>query len=113
MVEPRLKSKIRVAALLRQADAVGRPGVVLKRGDADAGAILIVLRAAQGLTLLSQTRDAHGDDAWVRLGPETPLDQETADQLIGRQMRFDADLWVVEFENMTGKLPFHIRVINH
>jgi len=70
VVEPRLKSKIAVAAMLRMGDAAGKPGAVLKRGDPDAGAILILLRGRNGLAIFGQTRAPDGGEAWQRLsGP--------------------------------------------
>ena len=48
--EPRVKAGIWVAMALRLADQAGRPGAVLRRGDADAGGVLVVLRGRDGLS---------------------------------------------------------------
>jgi len=111
MVEPRLKSKISVAAMLRMGDAAGRPGMVLKRGDPDAGAILILLRGRDGLVVFSQTRAEGGTEAWLRLSGTAPVDQITADALLARQLRFDPDLWALEFEAPDLQAPFKLSVI--
>ena len=109
MVEPRLKSKITVGAWLRKGDAANKPGMVLKRGDPDAGAILLVLRGRDGIMVLSQTRTPEGAAAWIRLGGLLPLDQAAADALVERQLRFDGDLWVVEFETPDLQPPFELK----
>lgn len=111
MVEPRVKSGIAVAAMLRMADMAGRPGMVLARGDADAGAILLILRGREGLVVLSQTRDSAGGAAWLRLSGAAPVDQAAADGLVARQQQFDGDLWAVEFETPDLQAPFEVKII--
>ena len=49
MTEPRVKVGLWVSAALRMADRAGRPGAVLRKGDADAGGVLAVLRIALGV----------------------------------------------------------------
>ena len=66
MAEPRLKAGLWVKMALRMADREGRAGVVLRKGDADSGGILVVLRGREGLAVLSQVRTADGALAWMR-----------------------------------------------
>jgi hypothetical protein len=44
MAEARLKAEIWVGMALRRGNASGRYGVVLRKGDPDAGGVLVVLR---------------------------------------------------------------------
>ena len=60
MSEPRVKASIWVSMALRMGNANGQFGAVLRRGDADAGGILVVLRNRDGLSVLSQVRAADG-----------------------------------------------------
>jgi len=70
MPEPRVKAKLWVQMALRMGDVDGRPGAVLRSGDADAGGILIVLRGREGLSVLSQVRVGEGEVSWMRIrGP--------------------------------------------
>ncbi|MDA8050711.1 MAG: DUF1491 family protein [Rhodospirillales bacterium] len=111
MPEPRLKTEIWVSAALRRGDAVGRPGVMLQRGDRDSGGVLIVLRSSTGLSVLSQVRTAEGAPAWLRAtGPE-PVDETTADAYLARQMRRDPDLWVIEFASPDLQPPFDADIL--
>lgn len=96
---------------LRLADLAGRSGVVLRRGDADSGGILCVLRGREGLMVLSQVRDAEGRPAWLKGSGASPVNQETADAYVERQIGRDPDLWVVEFETPDFVPPFECRIL--
>ena len=111
MSEPRLKSKISASAFLRMGDLAGKPGMVVRRGDPDSGAILLCLHGRAGSVLLGQTRDAAGEPAWIRLSGAEPVEPAAIDALITRQTRFDADLWVLEFECPDLIPPFELRMI--
>ena len=111
MAEPRLKAGLWVKMALRLADRNGRPGVVLRRGDADAGGVLAVLRGRNGLTVLSQMRAADGALAWMRATGAEPVDQASVDAYVERQVRFDPDIWVLEFEAPDLLPPFEARLL--
>ncbi len=109
--EPRVKAKIWIQMALRMGDIDGRPGAILRKGDADAGGILVVLRAQDTLSVLSQARAANGTSAWLRgTGPEG-VDQDTADAYIARQVQRDPDLWVVEFTAPDLLPPFEAKLV--
>ena len=111
MSDARVKAGIWVQVALRLGNASGRYGAVLRRGDADAGGVLVVLRGRDGLSVLSQARAADGGQAWVRAtGPDT-VDQATADAYIARQVRVDPDLWVLEFDSPDAMPPFEARFV--
>ena len=109
--EPRVKAGLWVAAALRLADAEGRPGVVLRRGDADGGGILVVLRGRSGLSVLTQVRVGEGKAAWMRGTGATPVEQDAADAYVERQVRRDPDLWVIEFDAPDLLPPFEGRIV--
>ena len=111
MAEPRLKAGLWVKMALRMADRDGRPGVVLRRGDADSGGLLVVLRGREGLALLSQVRAADGALAWMRGTGAAPVDQAAADAYVARQVRFDPDIWVLEFDAPDLTPPFEAKLV--
>ena len=88
----RVKSEIWVQAYLRRCASAGAPGFVVRRGDADAGAILIKVSRLDGRAcVFAQTQDDAGEAAWRRaLGEET--DEAAADRYIEGQLKFDPDL---------------------
>ncbi len=111
MTEPRVKAGFWVSMALRLGDRDGRPGAVLRKGDPDAGGVLAVLHGRAGLTVLSQVRGAGGEVAWMRGTGVAPVDQETADAYIARQVKSDPDLWVVEFESPDYLPPFDAKIL--
>jgi len=103
----RLKASIWVASYLRRCSAEGLAVYVVRRGDIDAGAILIKVDYLNGETMVyapaTSTSDPEADDRqWARLtGPE-PVDDERAEQVIERQVNFDPDIWVIVVEDRAG-----------
>ncbi len=111
-MEARVKTQIWVQMALRLGDKDGRPGMVLRRGDADAGGVLVVLRDRENrLAVLSQTRTDGGELAWLRATGEGPVDQAKADAYVERQVKFDPDLWVIEFEAPDLLPPFEGKIL--
>jgi hypothetical protein len=111
MAETRVKSGIWVQMALRLGNAAGRYGAVLRRGDADAGGVLVVLRGRDGLTVLAQARTGSGEAAWMRGTGAQPVDQAAVDAYVARQVRIDPDLWVLEFDSPDLMPPFEAQVI--
>ena len=111
MAEARVKAGLWVQAALRRGHADGRYGVVLRRGDADAGGVLVVLRGREGLAVLSQVRTADGEAAWMRGTGAAPVEQAAADAYVARQVRTDPDLWVLEFDSPDLSPPFDARMV--
>ncbi len=112
MSDPRVKAKLWVQMALRMGDVDGRPGAVLRRGDPDAGGVLLVLRGRQGMSVLSQVRAGEGDVAWMRGTGPGPVEQGDADLYVERQVRRDPDLWVLEFESPDLRPPFEAKIID-
>jgi hypothetical protein len=111
MTEPRVKVEIWVSMALRLGNASGRYGAVLRRGDPDAGGVLVVLRGRAGLSVLSQIRTAEGAGAWLRGTGMAPVDQAKADAYVARQVKFDPDLWVLEFDSPDMLPPFEGKIV--
>ena len=111
MIEPRIKAGLWIKMALRMADIAGRSGAVLRKGDVDSGGILVVLRGREGLMVLSQIRAADGAQAWLRATGPVPVDQETADSYIARQVRSDPDIWVLECDAADFVPPFEARIV--
>ena len=112
MSEPRIKAKLWVQMALRLGDSDGRPGAVLRRGDPDAGGVLLVLRGRGGLSVLSQVRAGEGDVSWMRATGPAPVDQAAVDAYVDRQVGRDPDLWIIEFESPDLLPPFEAKILS-
>ncbi len=102
----RLKTGLWVQAQVRACDLRFIPVAVTRRGDPDAGAILLKLLRKDGLCLLlRRTTTFDGEQGWaVAAGGGTgEVREEAADGYIERESRRDPDLWVVEVEDFDGR----------
>jgi len=96
---PRLASRIAVSALIRRVEGQGGHGMVLAKGDGDAGSILISL-TERGVphALLERALTESGDYGWRRAGPQNVEGYQEINPYIERRRASDADLWVVELD---------------
>lgn len=100
----RLTSDFFVSALTRRVFANGDFAAVEKKGHDSAGAIFIRQRLRMGLVNLYGPAPQHlSADGFERTERRFELrlaavEQEVADRLIEREMRFDSDLWLIELE---------------
>ncbi len=104
----RLKSSIWVSAYIRQLGAVPIAAVVVRRGDADAGAIFIKISTLDGFAQVLRPAIAalegdHGGRCWSQALPPDRATESAADAYLTRQADFDSDMWVVEIEDRQGR----------
>ena len=80
----------------------GGTGIILRRGDATAGAILVVA-LERGIATAVLERSLGADGYAVRpTGPADPADGAALDAYLDRRRRSDPDLWIVELEGDGG-----------
>jgi hypothetical protein len=97
---PRLKSDIRVAAIIRRAQAAGAFAAVLRKGDADAGAIWVLSRAGRELYRHAEQTGFSGVREWFRDGP---FDDAEMTARTNKAVDRDPDLWIVEIDDGQGR----------
>jgi hypothetical protein len=96
---PRLTAHVWVTAQVRLCDVHFIPLVVARRGDAEAGAILVRLVREPGSNLLlARHTQIDGSSAWMIVGGDggEAVDDTVADAYIARQVDRDPDLWVLD-----------------
>jgi hypothetical protein len=103
----RLRSDFWVAAYLRRCAIEGLDAVLRRRGSAEAGAIFVKVDHLDGTASLfgpapqSVVEERDEDRRFTLVvGRVTPLDVE---ERVGREQRFDPDLWLVEVETRDGR----------
>jgi hypothetical protein len=92
----RLTSAMLVSALARRVGAEGGNAAVLAKGDATAGAILLIC-SEKGVVKSVRERVLGGAGvyAWIDVGPADP-DERSA--YLERRRARDPDLWLVELD---------------
>jgi len=105
-----LKSGIWVAAYIRRCQIEGAQAVLRRRGADEAGAVFIKISRLDGTaevfgpapqTAFDEARPA--DRAFVRSLKSTPASEADAEAYLGRQVKFDSDIWIVEVEDRAGR----------
>jgi hypothetical protein len=103
MREARVQTRLWVQATLRRLDGQGLPCALLRRGDPDAGAVLVRLdRRAEGVVVLALARQPDGRLGWTRATGPDPVAPDAADAYVARQTARDPDLWVIEIDDPKG-----------
>ncbi len=103
----RLRSDFWVAAYLRRCAVEGIDAVLRRRGAAEAGAVFVKVDHLDGTASLfgpapqSLVESSSSDRLFTSmLTRVAPLDVE---ERMKREMRFDADLWLVEVDSREGR----------
>jgi hypothetical protein len=101
MSAPRLTAEFWVQAYLARLRLADIPAFVTARGDATAGAVAVKVNTLDGAArAFARSYDATGARVWAPLaeGPEAEVDAA-----LGRQRRYDPDLWVIEVEDRQAR----------
>ena len=101
-----------VSAQVRLCDRAFIPATVVRRGDADAGTVLVKInRFEDGVTVYTQASTMDDGPAWSRGTGSKPVPEAEADAYIARQVARDPDLWVLEIEDRKGVYKIDGRIV--
>ncbi len=107
MIEPRLKTEIRVSAHMCRARGEGAFATVARKGDPDAGAVAVkVYLGAGAAQLFVQSRDLDGNYVWrdpFEEDAQTDGTELRIDAWLQKEIAIDPDLWIVEIEDRDGR----------
>ena len=99
-------------ACIRRGNAAGIPVVVVHKGDATRGSVLVKLNRLDGsCVVLAETQEMSGARAWIKGTGTEPVAEAAADDYIARNRKYDPDLWVIEIEDREGRLPFEATIL--
>lgn len=95
----RLPAHLEAAALIRRADAEGGFATIVRKGDADRGAMLLLVtdRGAH-VACLERTLGAGGKYGWQRVGPAAAAEAREIAEFSQKRVKFDEDLWLIELD---------------
>ena len=95
----RLPAHVEATALLRRVEAGGGFGTILKKGDPDRGALVLML-ASRGAhhACLERALSPDGNYRWQQVGPVAGADAATLADWSQKRVRFDEDLWLIELD---------------
>ena len=100
MEEQKLKAGFWVRALVRQCAQLNVMACVARKGDEDAGAILVKFYGGRDhCRVYSQVRDGLGRLAWLSATGAAPVAEDVAEQAIAKTLKWDSDVWVLEVED--------------
>jgi hypothetical protein len=104
----RVTSALFVAALVRRAFGAGAAAVVAHHGAEEAGAIFVLVDRLDGsgdfygpAPQSLAAEDGAGDRLFQRLAEGEPM--AALEERVGRERRFDPDLWLVAIEDRDGR----------
>jgi hypothetical protein len=112
MTDGRLPTEMWVKAHLRRLSIDGIGAVVVRRGEAMGGSVLLKLNQRDlGCRVLTQARAPDGALGWLAAFEGKAVGETEADAYIARATGRDPDLWVVEIDDRAGRHPFEGRVL--
>ncbi len=98
-----LSSDLWVSALIRRAEIGGANAVVVRKGDARAGTVIVKVfdTSTRRARLYVEAFGRDGERLWMQ-----PVESEfeaELDAYVERQRGYDPDIWVVEIEDRQGR----------
>ncbi|WFL78643.1 DUF1491 family protein [Altererythrobacter arenosus] len=98
-MDARLPAHLEVAGLLRGAESAGGFGMVLHRGEKDAGTILILtMYRGEGLVLFERMPQLDGKRPFIAAKRENAENRQEMDEYLEKRRSQDPDIWVIELD---------------
>jgi hypothetical protein len=95
----RLPTHIEVAGILRRTSASGDFATIVRKGDPDRGALLLVITSrGRHVAFLERTLSLDGDYRWQSTGPAESPDSDKVADFLRKRARFDEDSWAIELD---------------
>lgn len=95
----RLPTHLEVAAIVRRVSASGDFATVMKKGDPDRGALLMIVSSrGRHKACLERILAADGAYRWQAAGPPESASSVDIAEFLARRTRFDEDLWAIELD---------------
>ena len=98
-IDGRLTTELEVAGLIRSIQGLGGHAAVLRKGDAERGA-LVLLIASRGelVACFERIPDLGGGYIWRESGQDLVANPAKVAEFLAKRARFDADYWALELD---------------
>ncbi len=102
-------SQLKTSMLVQSAMAVANSQMVamvlVRRGDADNGAVLVRLDLPDGSSLIERrVLNIDGDYEWTQM-TDAPISSADAEAYCAREINIDADCWIIAIDSVIGNNP--------
>ena len=99
MPAPRLTASVEAFGLIRRVEAEGGFATVLRKGDPDRGALLIIVRSRGAyVACLERMLALSGGYEWTTVGPASEAAEQDLADFLEKRCRFDEDSWLIELD---------------
>ena len=99
MSDARLPAKLEASSLVRRAEVEGGFGIIVARGDADRGAlVLLIAHRGVHVACLERGPGQTGDYVWQMVGPAAGAGESALGEWSARRRKNDPDLWLIELD---------------
>ena len=88
-----------MGAILRKVSSAGGFATVIRKGDEERGALLLLISSRGGhVAALERVLDLDGVYRWRRGGPPDSASSAEIAEFLARRARFDEDYWAIELD---------------
>ena len=95
----RLAAHVEATALMRRAESEGGFATIVRRGDPERGAlVLLVASRGEHRACLERTLAPDGNYRWQEVGPKAGTEAPQLADWSQKRVRFDEDLWLIELD---------------
>lgn len=95
----RLPTRLEATGIVRRAEAQGDFAAVLRKGDDERGALLLVISSrGKHFACLERILALDGTYAWRIAGPKESAGSAEVREFLAQRARFDEDLWEIELD---------------
>lgn len=98
-MDSRLPAHVEVSGLIRAVEAAGGFGMVLQKGEKDAGVILVLTtQSGRNTRLWERMPQLDGSRSFVCSREQDDDKKQEFDEYVSRRRRSDPDCWVIELD---------------
>jgi len=95
----RLPASVEATGLIRRAEGEGDFATVLRKGDEERGALLLVIaNRGQHVACLERIMSLDHDYRWQTVGPGAGAGSAEIAEFLAKRQRIDPDSWLIELD---------------